>query len=142
MNEDWGARLTEAGFTVEAERRFDTDLRPPLPAATRRSPSSAHGTGSKGASTPTTSRPSTRSRRACSTATTSRCGPPGWSGRPGAPAPRLEVDELDGHGRDVAHVEGFGVADGTLDGQHVAACAVREDRGLPRAAADRDPYPQ
>jgi hypothetical protein len=32
MGEDWGARLAAAGFTVEAERRFDIDLRPPLPA--------------------------------------------------------------------------------------------------------------
>jgi SAM-dependent methyltransferase len=32
MGEDWGARLTAAGFTVEAERRFDIELRPPLPA--------------------------------------------------------------------------------------------------------------
>ncbi len=36
MHEDWGARLTEAGFTVEAERRFEIDLRPPLPAAATR----------------------------------------------------------------------------------------------------------
>ena len=36
MHEDWGARLTQAGFTVEAERRFDIDLRPPLPAAAGR----------------------------------------------------------------------------------------------------------
>lgn len=33
MDEDWGLRLAEAGFTVEAERRFDIALRPPLPAA-------------------------------------------------------------------------------------------------------------
>jgi ubiquinone/menaquinone biosynthesis C-methylase UbiE len=32
MHENWPARLTEAGFTVEAERRFDVALRPPLPA--------------------------------------------------------------------------------------------------------------
>ncbi|AEV85307.1 ubiquinone/menaquinone biosynthesis methyltransferase ubiE [Actinoplanes sp. SE50] len=31
MGEDWGARLTAAGFAVEAERRFDIDLTPPLP---------------------------------------------------------------------------------------------------------------
>jgi SAM-dependent methyltransferase len=31
MGEDWGARLTAAGFTVEAERRFDIELRQPLP---------------------------------------------------------------------------------------------------------------
>lgn len=30
---DWAARLAGAGFTVEAERRFDADLRPPLPPA-------------------------------------------------------------------------------------------------------------
>nr|MDT0656927.1 class I SAM-dependent methyltransferase [Micromonospora sp. DSM 115978] len=36
MHEDWGVRLTQAGFTVEAERRFDIDLRPPLPAAAGR----------------------------------------------------------------------------------------------------------
>ncbi|MFB9832539.1 class I SAM-dependent methyltransferase [Actinoallomurus acaciae] len=36
MNEDWGVRLAGAGFTVEAERRFDIDLRPPLPAAAGR----------------------------------------------------------------------------------------------------------
>jgi hypothetical protein len=52
------------------------------------------------------------------------------------------VDELDSHVRDVTCIEGFGLAHGTLDGQHVAAtCAVREDRGRPGAAADRDPYP-
>lgn len=32
MHEDWPARLTEAGFVVEAERRFDVALRAPLPA--------------------------------------------------------------------------------------------------------------
>jgi SAM-dependent methyltransferase len=32
MGEDWGARLAAAGFTVEAQRRFDIDLRAPLPA--------------------------------------------------------------------------------------------------------------
>ncbi|KXK61291.1 hypothetical protein AWW66_14200 [Micromonospora rosaria] len=36
MTEDWAARLVEAGFTVEAERRFDIALRAPLPAATGR----------------------------------------------------------------------------------------------------------
>ena len=36
MNEDWCARLAQAGFTVEAERRFDIDLRPPLPPAVGR----------------------------------------------------------------------------------------------------------
>lgn len=36
MGEDWGARLGAAGFEVEGERRFDIELRPPLPAnATR-----------------------------------------------------------------------------------------------------------
>jgi SAM-dependent methyltransferase len=29
MHEDWPARFTEAGFTVESERRFVIDLRPP-----------------------------------------------------------------------------------------------------------------
>lgn len=32
MGEDWGARLSRAGFTVEAQRRFDIELHPPLPA--------------------------------------------------------------------------------------------------------------
>ncbi|MEV0396102.1 class I SAM-dependent methyltransferase [Polymorphospora rubra] len=36
MDDAWGARLTEAGFTVETERRFDIVLRPPLPAAANR----------------------------------------------------------------------------------------------------------
>ncbi|GAA2110699.1 class I SAM-dependent methyltransferase [Actinomadura alba] len=36
MGEDWGARLAEAGFIVEAERHFDIALQPPLPAATGR----------------------------------------------------------------------------------------------------------
>lgn len=36
MHEDWSALLAEAGFTVEANRRFDIDLRPPLPAAAGR----------------------------------------------------------------------------------------------------------
>jgi hypothetical protein len=33
MDEDWAARLASAGFTLEAERRFDVTLRPPLPPA-------------------------------------------------------------------------------------------------------------
>jgi ubiquinone/menaquinone biosynthesis C-methylase UbiE len=33
MHEDWPARFAQAGLVVEAERRFDIDLRPPLPAA-------------------------------------------------------------------------------------------------------------
>jgi SAM-dependent methyltransferase len=36
MNEDWSARLLEAGFTVDADRRFDVVLRPPLPPAAGR----------------------------------------------------------------------------------------------------------
>jgi SAM-dependent methyltransferase len=32
MDEDWGALLKAAGFAVEAERRFDIELRAPLPA--------------------------------------------------------------------------------------------------------------
>lgn len=36
MGDDWGARLTAAGFTVRAERHFTIDLAPPLPAATGR----------------------------------------------------------------------------------------------------------
>jgi ubiquinone/menaquinone biosynthesis C-methylase UbiE len=36
LDEDWGARLAEAGFTVEAERRFDIVLEPPLPPAAGR----------------------------------------------------------------------------------------------------------
>ncbi|MET0415169.1 MAG: methyltransferase domain-containing protein [Actinoplanes sp.] len=36
MDEDWTARLTEAGFVIEAERRFDVDQRPPLPAPATR----------------------------------------------------------------------------------------------------------
>ncbi|MEJ7650534.1 MAG: class I SAM-dependent methyltransferase [Nakamurella sp.] len=32
MHEDWGARLEAAGFERADERRFDIDLRPPLPA--------------------------------------------------------------------------------------------------------------
>jgi SAM-dependent methyltransferase len=31
MGEDWGARLRAAGFEVAGERRFEIDLRPPLP---------------------------------------------------------------------------------------------------------------
>ena len=33
MHEDWPARLAEAGFAIEAERRFDVVLGPPLPPA-------------------------------------------------------------------------------------------------------------
>ncbi len=36
MDEDWGARLAGNGFTVEAQRRVDIALRPPLPAAAGR----------------------------------------------------------------------------------------------------------
>ncbi len=36
MDEDWGALLAAAGFTVEADRHFAIDLRPPLPAAAGR----------------------------------------------------------------------------------------------------------
>ncbi|MGW7416376.1 class I SAM-dependent methyltransferase [Streptomyces sp. NPDC054863] len=36
LGDDWGTRLTAAGFTVEAERRFDIRLTAPLPAATGR----------------------------------------------------------------------------------------------------------
>jgi SAM-dependent methyltransferase len=36
IDEDWGARLAEAGFTIEAERHVDIALRPPLPAAAGR----------------------------------------------------------------------------------------------------------
>jgi SAM-dependent methyltransferase len=36
MGEDWGVRLTEAGFTVEAEQHYDIALQPPLPATTGR----------------------------------------------------------------------------------------------------------
>ncbi|MFI5896286.1 class I SAM-dependent methyltransferase [Actinoplanes sp. NPDC051513] len=32
MHEDWGARLRKAGFELRGERRFDIELRPPLPA--------------------------------------------------------------------------------------------------------------
>jgi SAM-dependent methyltransferase len=36
IHADWGSLLTRAGFTVEAHRRFDIHLTPPLPAATGR----------------------------------------------------------------------------------------------------------
>ncbi|WP_106403103.1 class I SAM-dependent methyltransferase [Actinocorallia populi] len=36
MHEDWGTLLAKTGFTVEAERHFDIDLRPPLPPAAAR----------------------------------------------------------------------------------------------------------
>lgn len=36
MDEDWGARLTAAGFAEVTEQHFDIDLRPPLPPATGR----------------------------------------------------------------------------------------------------------
>ena len=36
LHEDWGARLSEAGFVVERERRTDIELRPPLPTAAGR----------------------------------------------------------------------------------------------------------
>ena len=36
LGADWGPRLRQAGFTVEAERTFAIDLRSPLPAAARR----------------------------------------------------------------------------------------------------------
>jgi trans-aconitate methyltransferase len=36
MHEDWPARMAEAGFEVEAERRFDVDLHPPLPGSASR----------------------------------------------------------------------------------------------------------
>ncbi|MEV4345329.1 methyltransferase domain-containing protein [Actinoplanes sp. NPDC049596] len=36
MHADWPALLAEAGFAVEATRRFDIDLQPPLPAAAGR----------------------------------------------------------------------------------------------------------
>ena len=36
IGDDWGERLARAGFTVETERRFDIDLRAPLPANTGR----------------------------------------------------------------------------------------------------------
>lgn len=36
MGDDWGPGLSKAGFALEAERVFEIDLRPPLPAATGR----------------------------------------------------------------------------------------------------------
>ncbi|WP_320067580.1 class I SAM-dependent methyltransferase [Micromonospora sp. RTGN7] len=36
MHENWGDRANQAGFTAVAERHFDIDLRPPLPAAATR----------------------------------------------------------------------------------------------------------
>jgi SAM-dependent methyltransferase len=36
MHEDWGDRMTHAGFTSVTKRHFDIDLRPPLPAAAAR----------------------------------------------------------------------------------------------------------
>ena len=36
MDEDWGARLAEAGFTVQAERHYDIVLPSPLAAAAGR----------------------------------------------------------------------------------------------------------
>jgi SAM-dependent methyltransferase len=36
LGSDWGPRLQQAGFTIEAERSFDIDLRSPLPAAAGR----------------------------------------------------------------------------------------------------------
>ena len=36
IGSDWGTRLAGAGFTVEAERPFTVDLRPPLPASAHR----------------------------------------------------------------------------------------------------------
>jgi SAM-dependent methyltransferase len=36
LGSDWGARLSQAGFTIEAERPFAIDLTPPLPASTGR----------------------------------------------------------------------------------------------------------
>jgi hypothetical protein len=33
MHENWGDRITDAGFSAVTLRRFDIDLRPPLPAA-------------------------------------------------------------------------------------------------------------
>ncbi|GAB3934062.1 hypothetical protein GCM10027614_06380 [Micromonospora vulcania] len=36
MHENWGDRITHAGFTAVTERKFDIDLRPPLPAAATR----------------------------------------------------------------------------------------------------------
>ncbi|MEU4891172.1 methyltransferase domain-containing protein [Streptomyces sp. NPDC044780] len=36
LGSDWGPRISRAGFTIEAERPFSLDLRPPLPEATGR----------------------------------------------------------------------------------------------------------
>ncbi|MFD0744861.1 class I SAM-dependent methyltransferase [Phytohabitans flavus] len=36
MHENWGDRMRHTGFTPVTERRFDIDLRPPLPAAATR----------------------------------------------------------------------------------------------------------
>jgi SAM-dependent methyltransferase len=36
MHEDWGDRMNHTGFTSVTERRFDIDLKPPLPAAATR----------------------------------------------------------------------------------------------------------
>jgi len=36
LGSDWGARLSQAGFTIEAERPFAIDLTPPLPTSTGR----------------------------------------------------------------------------------------------------------
>jgi SAM-dependent methyltransferase len=36
LGSDWGPRLSQAGFTIEAERPFVIDLSPPLPASTGR----------------------------------------------------------------------------------------------------------
>jgi SAM-dependent methyltransferase len=36
LGSDWGPRLSQAGFTIEAERHFAIDLEPPLPPATGR----------------------------------------------------------------------------------------------------------
>lgn len=36
LGSDWGSRLSQAGFTIEAEQSFAIELTPPLPAATSR----------------------------------------------------------------------------------------------------------
>ncbi len=36
LGSDWGSRLSQAGFIIQAERRFDINMTPPLPAATGR----------------------------------------------------------------------------------------------------------
>jgi hypothetical protein len=36
LGSDWRSRLSQAGFTIEAERPFAIDLTPPLPASTGR----------------------------------------------------------------------------------------------------------